>query len=195
MAVNLAGTASTCAAVVPRMVAQGRGSVVTISSDLGVGGSQGDVHHAASKGAIVGFTRALATELEGTGVAVNTVAPGAADTPMLGSDSRGGPVTSWPPCRCSGWSARRRSPLARDLGPDGVSVNELVADPASPPSPEVVAAAVSYLCSDPAGAVVGQLLTLGRGGSLPALNLSGRGRTPPRAPARRRHRPAAAAGR
>ena len=75
-------------------------------------------------------------------------------------------MTSWPPCRCSAPSARRRSPLARDLGPDGVSVNELVADPASPRSPEVVAAAVSYLCSDPAGAVVGQLLTLGRGGAL-----------------------------
>jgi NAD(P)-dependent dehydrogenase (short-subunit alcohol dehydrogenase family) len=87
MAVNLSGTATTCAAVVPRMVARGRGSVVTISSDLGVGGSQGDVHYAASKGAIVGFTRALATEVEGTGVAVNTVAPGAADTPMLGIDS------------------------------------------------------------------------------------------------------------
>ena len=56
--------------------------------------------------------------------------------------------------------------LARDLGPDAVTVNELVADPASPPSPEVVAAAVSYLCSDAAGAVVGQLLTLGRGGPL-----------------------------
>ena len=69
------------------MVARGRGSVVTISSDLGVGGSQGDVHYAASKGAIVGFTRALATEVEDTGVAVNTVAPGAADTPMLATDS------------------------------------------------------------------------------------------------------------
>jgi NAD(P)-dependent dehydrogenase (short-subunit alcohol dehydrogenase family) len=56
--------------------------------------------------------------------------------------------------------------LARDLGPDAVTVNEVVADPAAPPSPELVAAAVSYLCSDAAGAVVGQLLTLGRGGPL-----------------------------
>jgi NAD(P)-dependent dehydrogenase (short-subunit alcohol dehydrogenase family) len=87
MGVNLSGTATTCAAVVPRMVARGRGTVVTVSSDLGVGGSQGDAHYAASKGAIVGFTRALATELEGSGVAVNTVAPGAADTPMLEADS------------------------------------------------------------------------------------------------------------
>jgi hypothetical protein len=56
--------------------------------------------------------------------------------------------------------------FARDLGPDAVTVNEVVVDPASPSSPDVVAAAVSYLCGDPAGAVVGQLLALGRGGLL-----------------------------
>jgi NAD(P)-dependent dehydrogenase (short-subunit alcohol dehydrogenase family) len=74
--------------------------------------------------------------------------------------------TRRPPAAVQGALVALTKTLARDLGPDGVSVNELVADPASPPSPEVVAAAVSYLCSDPAGAVVGQLLTLGRGGSL-----------------------------
>jgi 2-hydroxycyclohexanecarboxyl-CoA dehydrogenase len=81
--VNLSGTATVCAAVLPGMVTRGRGAVVTISSDLGVGGSQGDAHYAASKGAIVGLSRALATELGGRGVSVNSVAPGAADTPML----------------------------------------------------------------------------------------------------------------
>jgi 2-hydroxycyclohexanecarboxyl-CoA dehydrogenase len=87
LGVNIAGTANTCAAVVARMVERGRGSVVTISSDLGYGGSQGDAHYAATKGAIVGLTRSLALEVEGSGVAVNTVAPGAADTPMLDADS------------------------------------------------------------------------------------------------------------
>jgi NAD(P)-dependent dehydrogenase (short-subunit alcohol dehydrogenase family) len=85
--VNLSGTANVCAAVVPGMVDRGRGAVVTISSDLGVGGSQGDAHYAASKGAIVGLTRALATEVDGSGVTVNSVAPGAADTPMLEAES------------------------------------------------------------------------------------------------------------
>jgi NAD(P)-dependent dehydrogenase (short-subunit alcohol dehydrogenase family) len=85
--VNLSGTANVCAAVVPGMVERGRGAVVTVSSDLGVGGSQGDAHYAASKGAIVGLTRALATEVDGSGVTVNSVAPGAADTPMLEADS------------------------------------------------------------------------------------------------------------
>jgi hypothetical protein len=42
----------------------------------------------------------------------------------------------------------------------------VVADLDVPPSPEVVAAAVSYLCGDAAGSVVGQLFTLGRSGQL-----------------------------
>jgi NAD(P)-dependent dehydrogenase (short-subunit alcohol dehydrogenase family) len=54
--------------------------------------------------------------------------------------------------------------LARDLGPDGVTVNQVVVDPARPADPAVVAAAVAYLCRPEAGAVVGQLLTVGRGG-------------------------------
>lgn len=87
LGVNLAGTATVCAAVLPGMVARGRGGVVTISSDLGVGGSEGDAHYAASKGAIAGLTRALATEIAGSGVRVNSVAPGAADTPMLEESS------------------------------------------------------------------------------------------------------------
>jgi 2-hydroxycyclohexanecarboxyl-CoA dehydrogenase len=85
--VNLIGTVQVCAAVVPGMVRRGSGSVVTISSDLGVGGSDGDAHYATTKGAIVGFTRGLTVELRGTGVSANSVAPGAADTPMIGSDS------------------------------------------------------------------------------------------------------------
>ena len=71
---DLSGTA-TVVAVVARLVARGRGRILTVSSDLGVGG-RGDAHHAASKEAIVGLTRALATEPEGTGVTPTTVAPG-----------------------------------------------------------------------------------------------------------------------
>jgi 2-hydroxycyclohexanecarboxyl-CoA dehydrogenase len=85
--VNLSGTANVVAAVLPGMVERRSGAVVTISSDLGVGGSQGDAHYAATKGAIAGLTRALATEVDGSGVTVNSVAPGAADTPMLDASS------------------------------------------------------------------------------------------------------------
>ena len=54
--------------------------------------------------------------------------------------------------------------LARDLGPEGITVNQVVIDPADPADPPTVAAAVAYLCGPAAGAVVGQLLTVGRGG-------------------------------
>lgn len=87
LAVNIGGTVTVCSAVVPLMLERGSGAIVTISSDLGLGGSQGDAHYAATKGAIVGFSRSLALELADSGVIVNTVAPGAADTPMLSPDS------------------------------------------------------------------------------------------------------------
>lgn len=54
--------------------------------------------------------------------------------------------------------------LARDLGPDGIAVNQVVVDPADPADSGTVASAVAYLCGPAAGAVVGQLLTVGRGG-------------------------------
>lgn len=54
--------------------------------------------------------------------------------------------------------------LARDLGPDGVTVNQVVVDPGRPVDREAVVAAVSYLCGPAAGATTGQLLTVGRGG-------------------------------
>ena len=55
--------------------------------------------------------------------------------------------------------------LARDLGPAGITVNEVVV-PAGQDDPEGVARAVGYLSSPAAGAVVGQLLTVGAGGEL-----------------------------
>lgn len=87
LSVNIAGTVNAISAVLPGMTGRGSGSIVTISSDLGVGGSQGDTHYAATKGAIVGLSRSLALELADSGVVVNSVAPGAADTAMLDADS------------------------------------------------------------------------------------------------------------
>jgi 2-hydroxycyclohexanecarboxyl-CoA dehydrogenase len=110
LAVNVAGTMNACAAVVPGMVQRRCGAVVTISSDLGVGGSQGDPHYAATKGAIVGLTRSLALEVADAGVFVNTVAPGAADTPMLEADS---------PWRAESFLATL--PVQRLVGPDEIA--------------------------------------------------------------------------
>lgn len=56
--------------------------------------------------------------------------------------------------------------LARDLGPQGISVNEIVLHPVEPAPPEDVARTVAYLAGPHAGAVTGQLITLGTGGEL-----------------------------
>jgi NAD(P)-dependent dehydrogenase (short-subunit alcohol dehydrogenase family) len=69
------------------MLARRVGHIVAISSELAVGGGDGDAHYAAAKGAIIGLVRALAAEVAPQGVRVNSVAPGPTDTPLLAPDS------------------------------------------------------------------------------------------------------------
>jgi len=84
---HLGGTVNACRAVLPAMVADGSGTIITISSELALGGGDGDAHYAAAKGAIIGFTKSLAVEVAGSGVRVNGVAPGPTDTPLLDPES------------------------------------------------------------------------------------------------------------
>ena len=58
-----------------------------ITSELAIGGGDGDAHYAAAKGAIIGLVRSLAVEVAGRGVRVNAIAPGPTDTPLLAADS------------------------------------------------------------------------------------------------------------
>jgi NAD(P)-dependent dehydrogenase (short-subunit alcohol dehydrogenase family) len=67
---------------VPDMVATRWGRVVNMASIAGLEGARYIAHYSASKHAVVGFTRSVALELEGTGVTVNAVCPGYVDTPM-----------------------------------------------------------------------------------------------------------------
>lgn len=83
LAVLLGGTVNACAAVLPHMRRQGTGSIVAISSELGLAGSEDNVHYATAKGAVIGFVKALALECAGDGITVNSVAPGPTDTPLL----------------------------------------------------------------------------------------------------------------
>ncbi len=85
--VHLGGTYNACAAVLPGMLKAGGGTIVTISSELALGGGSEDAHYAAAKGAIVGFTKSLAVEVADRGVRMNCVAPGPTDTPLLAPTS------------------------------------------------------------------------------------------------------------
>jgi 3-oxoacyl-[acyl-carrier protein] reductase len=64
------------------MLAQGRGSLINISSQLGIKGAANCAHYAATKGAILAFTRSLAREVGAQGVRVNAIAPGPLRSPM-----------------------------------------------------------------------------------------------------------------
>src|SRR5499426_680769 len=76
MAVNVKGLWLCCKAVIPTMKQQGHGKIINISSDTIWMGVPLFLHYVASKGAVFAFTRALARELAGTEITVNTITPG-----------------------------------------------------------------------------------------------------------------------
>lgn len=86
-AVHLAGTLNAIYPAVEIMRARGRGRVVTITTDLALSGNPDDTYYVTLKGALLAFTRCLAHELLAANIFVNTVAPGATDTPILPPDS------------------------------------------------------------------------------------------------------------
>ncbi|WP_134495253.1 SDR family oxidoreductase [Microvirga pakistanensis] len=133
--VNLTGAFNGMRAVVPGMRDIGRGRIVSLSSVAGktycdiVG-----VHYAASKAAIIGFTKHLAGELGPYGITVNAVAPGRIDTPLVRGTA---PEANE--------AARLATPLRR-LG-----------------SPEDVANTCLFLTSDSAAFVTGQVCDVAGG--------------------------------
>jgi len=82
LAVNLTGTMLSVRAVMPHMVAAGRGSIVTVSSIYGMTGCQGNTPYNVTKGAVLQLTRSLAADYGAAGVRINSVSPGFIETPM-----------------------------------------------------------------------------------------------------------------
>ncbi|MEH7382276.1 SDR family oxidoreductase, partial [Bacillus sp. JJ1533] len=81
--VNLTGVFNCTQAVVPHMISNGKGKIVSTSSVTGVYGNVGQTNYAASKAAVVGMTKTWAKELGRKGINVNAVVPGFIETGMV----------------------------------------------------------------------------------------------------------------
>jgi NAD(P)-dependent dehydrogenase (short-subunit alcohol dehydrogenase family) len=83
LATNVTGVFLCCRAVLPVMIKQGSGSIVTVGSVSGKRPNAGRAAYAASKTALIGLTRTLALEAGAYGIRVNLVTPGAIDSPRF----------------------------------------------------------------------------------------------------------------
>jgi 2-hydroxycyclohexanecarboxyl-CoA dehydrogenase len=83
IAINLGGPVHLTQALLPPMIAAGKGKIVNIASDAGRVGSGGETVYAAAKGGVIAFTKSLAREVARYSINVNCVCPGPTDTPML----------------------------------------------------------------------------------------------------------------
>ena len=131
---NLSSVFYTCRAAARPMMKKRGGSIVNISSIVGVHGNFGQTNYAASKAGIIGFTKSLARELGSRNVRANVVAPGYVKTQLtdvLPEEATTAMLTN--------------TPLGR-LG-----------------DPEDVAGAVRFLCSDAAAFVTGDVLLVDGG--------------------------------
>ena len=132
--VNIDASFYTVQAVLPAMLHAHEGCIVNVSSMWGLRGASCEVTYSATKAALIGFTRSLASELAPTHIRVNCVAPGVINTDMLSALPDG--VLP---------QLAEETPLRR-IG-----------------EPEDIAAAVRYLASDAASFVTGQVLTVDGG--------------------------------
>jgi 3-oxoacyl-[acyl-carrier protein] reductase len=116
------------------MMKKRSGSIVNISSIVGVHGNWGQTNYGASKAGIIGFTKSLARELGSRGVRANVVAPGYVKTQLT------------------------------DVLPEDATKAMLDATPLGRlGDPEDVAGAVRFLCSDEASFITGEVLLVDGG--------------------------------
>jgi 2-hydroxycyclohexanecarboxyl-CoA dehydrogenase len=138
IAVNLTGTFNCLQAAIPDMVAAGWGRIVTISSAAGQTGSLHQAHYSASKGGVIALTKTVALEYAAKGITANTIPPFTADTPMLRAAQESG--------RLPGADLLAQMVPAGRLG-----------------TGDDIAATCTFLCSDAAGYITGQVIGVNGG--------------------------------
>jgi NAD(P)-dependent dehydrogenase (short-subunit alcohol dehydrogenase family) len=138
IAVNLTGTFACVRAAAPDMLAAGWGRIVTISSSSAQSGAPNMAHYASSKGGVISLTKSLAVELARQGITVNTIPPSLVDTPMA-----------------------RQAEAAGDF--PGVDVIAPMVPLGRAGTPEDIAAACSFLCSDAGSYITGQVIGVNGG--------------------------------
>jgi 3-oxoacyl-[acyl-carrier protein] reductase len=85
--VNLTGVFLPTRAVLPTMIAQKSGRIISIASQVGQKGSEEHAHYSAAKAGVIGFTKSVAREVGRHGITVNCVAPGPVQTRLMGEVS------------------------------------------------------------------------------------------------------------
>lgn len=83
MEINFWGQVHTARSVLDHMIERKHGAIVTVASDAGRVGTNGETLYAAAKGAVLAFTKSLAREVTRFGIRVNCVCPGPTDTPLF----------------------------------------------------------------------------------------------------------------
>lgn len=84
LAVNLTGTFYCTRAVLPTLIQQRSGSIISMASIAGwIGSDEGEAHYCAAKAGVMAFTRAVAAEVAKHGIRVNAIAPGLIYNPFL----------------------------------------------------------------------------------------------------------------
>lgn len=136
--VNLTGVFNTVQLGLADMLERKWGRIVTISSQAAQSGAPNRVHYAAAKGGVISFTKALALEVAALGITVNTIPPSLVDTPLARKEEATG---EYPPVEV----IAQHVPIPRAGTPDDI------------------ADACEFLCSDQASYITAQQINVNGG--------------------------------